>query len=204
MPDPTSPDHLSPGFLLEMIVLTLAGIPMPAGATQEATAARREAARIALLAHDPRSPQEAMLASHITVTEFAALECFRRLATPDTPAPLRVRQYNNAAAMLRLGMALTTELHRCQARRNAKARAAAPRATQAAAPAHAAQPAAPAPTPRPPAPAPRPQQHNDPMQSGKRSANMAPPAAAPPYGVDPAILKEISHRAVAAAMGRTA
>ena len=145
-----------------------------------------------------------MLASQITLAEFAAMDGFRRIASPGMPEPLRVRQHNNVTAMLRLGMALTTELYRCQARRNAQARAAQPRATQAAAPAHAAQPAAPAPTGRPAAPAPRPQQPNDPMQSGKQPGTAAPPAAALPYGVDPAILKGIAHRAVAASMGRTA
>ena len=206
MSDPASPNHLSPVFLAEMIDLTLAGLPMPPDATSERIAARRESARISLLSHEPRTPQEAMLASQITLAQYASADCFRRIAAPDTPEALRVRQHNNAAAMLRLGTSLINELLRCQARRVAQARAAQPRAMPAAAPIHTAQPAAPAPTARPAAPAapaPRPQ-HNDPMQSGKPSGIVAPPAAFPSVAFDPAMLGEIARRAVAAASARPA
>ncbi len=111
---PTATD-LDPAFLDHLLDTILESIPARLDDTDQTRAARRHAARLALLALKPADPFAAMLAAQAIAAHYAVMDNLRRAAQPDVSDHAVTRLRGNAGTLTRTMHATLRALHKHQA-----------------------------------------------------------------------------------------
>ena len=111
---PTDCTDIDPAFLEHLLDTITATMPPADNDTDQARAARRNIARMALLAMKPADPFAAMLAAQAIAAHYAIMDAFRRAAQPDIAPAMAARLRANAASLSRTMQATlrTLQKHR--------------------------------------------------------------------------------------------
>ena len=97
-------------YMLGVLAATL-----PAGETEAAALARRDAIRIAFQSMRPRNPMEAMLAAEVITAHHVIMNCFGLALRPDVDPAAAARARSSAAALSRVRLATLHALEAQQA-----------------------------------------------------------------------------------------
>ncbi len=111
-PSTTDADTLDGAFLDHVIDTVAETIPAD---SHNSPAARRQAARIALLALRPADAFQALLAAQVIAAHYAIMDAFRRAAQPELAPAMATRLRANATAMARTMQATLRTLRQAQA-----------------------------------------------------------------------------------------
>ncbi len=128
--------HPLPAHLLEHLLDTIiAAIPATPEDTDQLRAARRDIARLALLALQPQDAFQAMLAAQAVAAHHAVMDNLKRAAQPDLAPAMAARLRANAASVARMMQATIRSLQKQQTPADAPRPATQPPARRAPAPA---------------------------------------------------------------------
>ncbi len=100
-PAPQPNTELDPDFLEQLLDTIAETMQASAKDTDRARAARRSAARLALLALRPGDPFQAMLAAQAIAAHYAIMDAFRRAMQPDLAPAMAARLRASAATLAR-------------------------------------------------------------------------------------------------------
>ena len=114
VPAPQPNTDLDPDFLEQLLDTIIETIQAGADDTDRARAARRHAARLALLALRPADPFQAMLAAQAIAAHYAIMDAFRRAMQPDLAPAMAARLRANAATLARMMQATLRTLRQHQ------------------------------------------------------------------------------------------
>ncbi len=123
-------DALPADLLDHLLDTILAAIPAAPDDTDQRRAARREIARLALLALQPKDAFQAMLAAQAVAAHHAVMDNLRRAAQPDLAPAMAARLRANAASVARMMQATVRALQKQQAPSDALPAAARSRASR--------------------------------------------------------------------------
>jgi len=119
-PQPTAPNPaplpLDPGTYAALLQTTLDTLPHHPAATAAEITNQRQAAADAIATLRPRDAVEAMLATRVVATHYAAMDCLRCAAQPGLPLALKLRCVGKFATLSRLADATRQALTQAQAR----------------------------------------------------------------------------------------
>ena len=112
--DPT-PDALPSDLLEHLLDTVTAAIPTAPDDTDQLRATRRQVARLALLALQPKDAFQAMLAAQAVAAHYAVMDNLKRAAQPDLAPAMAARLRANAASVARMMQAAIRSLQKQQA-----------------------------------------------------------------------------------------